>query len=74
MTYYVAQVVYSAMSEGNTYVQVSGPDQGKPVVRGIVTAVHEEDFVVNVWWEGCDYSLYCTAADVSDDPTDGEPR
>jgi len=63
MTYYVGQPVLSAMSDDNTYVQETGPNQGEPVVRGIVTKVYEGDSF-KVWWEGCDHPLYCIEGDV----------
>ena len=62
MEYYVGQPVLSAMSLDDTYVQEKGPDQGKPVVRGIVTKAHKWGSVT-VWWENCDRPMYCLDKD-----------
>jgi hypothetical protein len=65
MTYYVGQPVLSAMSDDNTYVQETGPNQGEPVVRGIVTEL-TQGFGMNVWWENCDRPMYCLDEDLKD--------
>ena len=62
MTYYVGQPVLSAMSDEDTYTQEDGPDQGKPVVRGIVTRVYGYG-QIDVWWENCDRPMYCLNRD-----------
>jgi hypothetical protein len=58
MTYYVGQPVLSTMSPDDTYTQEYGPNQGEPVVRGIVTQVYESGRA-DVWWENCDRPMYC---------------
>lgn len=51
--YYVGQPVLNVSSG---YVQESGPDMGKPVVRGIVTEVYEDGWM-SVWWENTGRAL-----------------
>ena len=63
MEYYVGQPVLSTMTDDNTYVQEFGPDQSKPVVRGIVTEVHKWGSL-HVWWENCDRPIYCRSGDL----------
>jgi hypothetical protein len=65
MTYYVGQPVLSAMSPDDTYTQEVGPNQGKPVVRGIVTEAYDWGSAM-VWWENCDCPMYCTKGDLKD--------
>lgn len=65
MEYYVGQPVLSAMSEDNTYVQELGPNQGKPVVRGIVTEILTRTGM-DVWWENCNHPRYCRVEDLKD--------
>lgn len=63
MEYYVGQPVLSAMPDDDTYVQEFGPNQGKPVVRGIVTEIFTLRGL-SVWWENCDRPMYCGDEDL----------
>ena len=65
MTYEIGQPVVWAGRESDAYTQEFGPDQGKPVVYGIVT----DDRILHVWWEYCSDAYSCKKNEVK--PCDG---